>query len=551
MALKSLMLKKKLSDAKKMLEELRQKDDEFTKREEELTKAIEEAQTDEEKKAVEEEADKFDAEKKEHEDAKANLEEEVNGLEKELKDTEAADEAAQKAAEAERAAKEAAEKNTREENIAMNARAKKIFASMERSARDAMMQREDVKAYLAGVRETIKNKRAVTNIGLTIPEVLLGLLRENIENYSKLYKHVNVQPVSGEARQPIMGTIPEAIWTECCANLNELSIGFNDVEMDCYKVGGYFKVCNAAIEDSDIDLAATLIEVIGQSIGLALDKAILYGGNTAQTLKMPFGIMSRLVQTSKPAGYPATARDWEDLHTSNIKTISSSDTGVALFQGIILAAGNAKGKYSRGEKVWVMNEVTYTKLKAEAMSVNAAGAIVSGMEGSMPVVGGIVEVLDFIPDYVIIGGYFDLYTLAERAGAKFAESEHVAFIQDQTVFKGTARYDGKPAIAEAFVAIGINSVTPDATMTFPLDAANTVEMVALNIGAADLVVADTLQLEARTAPVDGAITWASSDTSVATVDTDGLVTAAGAGSCIITATSNGHSAACALTVASA
>ena len=535
MALKSLMLKKKLSDAKKMLEELRQKDDEFTKREEELTKAIEEAETDEEKKAVEEEADKFDAEKQEHEDAKANLE----------------DEAAQKAAEAQRAAKEAAEKITREENIAMNARAKKIFASMERSARDAMMQREDVKAYLAGVREIIKNKRAVTNIGLTIPEVLLELLRENIEDYSKLYKHVNVQPVSGEARQPIMGTIPEGIWTECCANLNELSIGFNDVEMDCYKVGGYFKVCNAAIEDSDIDLAATLIEVIGQSIGLALDKAILYGGNTAQTLKMPYGIMSRLVQTSKPAGYPATARDWADLHTSNIKTISSSDTGVALFQGIILAAGNAKGKYSRGEKVWVMNETTYTKLKAEAMSVNAAGAIVSGMEGSMPVVGGIVEVLDFIPDYVIIGGYFDLYTLAERAGAKFAESEHVAFIQDQTVFKGTARYDGKPAIAEAFVAIGINSVTPDATMTFPLDAANTVEMVALNIGAANLVVADTLQLEARTAPVDGDITWASSDTSVATVDTDGLVTAAGAGTCIITATSNGHSAACALTVASA
>lgn len=549
MALKALLLKKKINDKKQMLEDLRAKDAEFTKREEELTQAIDEAETEEDKAAVEEEANKFDAEKQEHEDAKSNLESEVEGLETELKETEAADEAAQAAAEEARAA--ANKIQTREEKISMNARARRFFGKMSASERAAMFEREDIKTYLAGVRETIKNKRAVTNIGLTIPEVLLGLLRENIENYSKLYKHVNAQPVSGEARQPIMGTIPEAIWTECCANLNELTIGFNDVEVDCYKVGGFFKLCNAVIEDSDIDLAATLIDVIGQSIGLALDKAILYGGNTAQTLKMPYGIMSRLVQTSKPAGYPPTARDWADLHTSNIVTIPSTATGVALFQGIILAAGHAKGKYSRGEKVWVMNETTYTKLKAEALSINAAGAIVSGMEGSMPVVGGIVEVLDFIPDDVIIGGYFDLYTLAERAGQKFAESEHVAFIQDQTVFKGTARYDGKPAIAEAFVAIGINSVTPDATMTFALDAANTVEMVALNIGAANLVIADTLQLEARTAPVDGAITWASSDTSVATVDTNGLVTAAGAGSCIITATSNGHSAACALTVASA
>jgi HK97 family phage major capsid protein len=90
----------------------------------------------------------------------------------------------------------------------------------------------------------------------------------------------------------------------------------------------------------------------------------------------------------------------------------------------------------------------------------------------MPVVGGIIEVLNFIPDNVIIAGYFDLYTLAERAGTKFATSEHVRFLQDQTVMKGTARYDGKPVIAEGFVAIGLNGVTPNATMTFAADTAN-------------------------------------------------------------------------------
>ena len=55
----------------------------------------------------------------------------------------------------------------------------------------------------------------------------------------------------------------------------------------------------------------------------------------------------------------------------------------------------------------------------------------------------------------LIFGYFKNYVLAERAGTKLGQSEHVRFIEDQTVFRGTARYDGKPAIREAFAVYGI------------------------------------------------------------------------------------------------
>lgn len=548
MALKALMIRKKLDEKKKNLEALRAKDADFEKREAELEQAIDEAETDEEKAAVEEEVEKFEGEKAEHEEAKADLEKEVGELENELQETEKANEP-EPQPEPEKRGKEQFE--TREV-IKMNERARKLFGKLERSAVNEMMQREDVKNWLGAVRENIANKRAITNAGITIPEVFLGLLRENIMDYSKLYRHVNVQAISGTGRQAIMGTVPEGIWTECCAALNELAIGFSDVELDCYKVGGYFKVCNATLEDSDIDLAAALLEAIGQAIGIALDKAILYGRNTNSTLKMPKGIVSRLVETSQPADYPATARPWVDLHTSNVKTIANTQVGVALFQDIITNAGAAKGKYSRGEKVWVMNETTYTFLKAQALSINAAGAIVSGMEGTMPVVGGIVEVLDFMPDYVIVGGYFDLYTLAERAGAQFAQSEHVAFINDQTVLKGTARYDGQPAIAEAFVAIGVNGTTPSSTMTFALDAANTVQAISIDKTYLEITVGDDpVQLIATTAPVEGAVTWDSSNTSYATVADDGKVTAVGAGTAVITATSNGVTASCTVVVSAA
>ncbi len=531
MAIKALMLKKKIDMRKKSLDELLAKDEEFATRESELAKALEEATTDEEVNAVEEETEKFAEEKKEHDDAKSALESEINDLTNELAEAEKEQETkpAEEPAEAPKA--ETAERKV---NFEMNKR--NVFAKMDVQTRTAMFEREDVKSWVGEFRSAIKEKRSLSGIGLTIPTVLLGYLRQNIEDYSKLYRHVRVRPVGGDARTIIEGTIPEAVWTECCANLNELDLEWNDAETGCYKCAGFFKVCNATLEDSDIDLAAELLLAIGQAIGFALDKAILYGRNSADNYKMPLGIVSRLAQTSEPSDYPATARTWVDLHTTNMLTIANTVTGIDLFKTLALDSVVIKGKYARGEKVWVMNETTYTFLKAQAMSVNAAGAIVSGVDGTMPVIGGIVEVLDFIPDYVIIGGYMELYLLAERAGQKFAQSEHVKFLQDQTVFKGTARYDGLPLIAEAFAVIGVNGTTPSASMTFAADNANTVEGIVLNTNAVTLDATETAQIKATALPlgIDASFTYTSSDTTKATVDAKGKITAVATGSAVIT-----------------
>ncbi len=448
--LRALMIKKSLDEKRSALAKLTEGVD-FEKREAEIAGMIEEIQTQEERDAVNEEIEKFESEKAEFEAQKNKLDEEIRGLEKELDEIEADEQKAPEPIDE--------TKVERKENKTMETRK---FFGMNSQERDAFFKRDDVQNYLAEVRTCMKEKRALSNVGLTIPEVMLGLLRENVIEYSKLYKHVTVRAINGEGREVIMGVVPEAVWTECCANLNELDLGFFDTEVNCWKVGGFFAVCNANLEDSDIALASEILTALGQAIGLALDKAILYGTGT----RMPMGIVTRLAQTSAPADYPATARAWADLHTSNIVSVPADTADADLFKAIVLASGSAKSNYSRGEKVWVMNEKTYTFLMANALTINANGAIVSGVDGGMPVVGGVIEVLNFVPDDVIIGGYFDLYLLAERAGQKFATSEHVRFLQDQTVFKGTARYDGTPVIAEGFVAIGLNGTTPNATMTF-------------------------------------------------------------------------------------
>lgn len=343
------------------------------------------------------------------------------------------------------------------------------FFGMSPERRDAFFAREDVKGWLANVRaigRTVGQTRAVTGQELLIPEVVLPLIRDSINKNSKLMKHVNVQPVVGTARQTIMGDIQEAVWTEMCKKLNELALDFSAVEVDGYKVGGYIAICNAVLDDNDINLATVIIDALGQAIGYAVDKAIVYGKGT----KMPMGFVTRLAQTEAPADAPANAREWKDLSTSNIQTVPEA-TGSKLFAAIVKAASAAKAKNGNG-KFWVMNEATYGSLMAELITFNSAGAIVSGMNMQMPVVGGQIEILDFMPDNNIGFGYGSKYLLAERAGTAIESSEHVRFIEDQTVFKGTARMDGMPVIEEAFVLMGIHGTAPTTSINFAADLAN-------------------------------------------------------------------------------
>lgn len=478
MALKALMLKKKIDQRKKALDELVGKFTDMETRESELAKAIEEATTDEELNAVNDEIEALNSEKETLDADKKAVEEEIAGLEGELKEEEERQDTTPVATPVETPKVE-----ERKVHIEMNKR--NFFANMDEQTRSAIFEQDDVKTWLGEYRSAMKQKRAITNVGLTIPTVLLGVLRQNIEGYSKLLKHVNLRRVDGEGRMLVVGNVPEAIWTECCANLNELALTFNDVSVDCYKIAGFYAVCVANYEDSDIDLANEILTALGQAIGLGVDKAILYGGNsytvgtgtdavTVNNTKMPLGIVTRLAQESQPAGYSTTERTWADLHTTNIQVISAANTaGIKLFQNIVTILGNVSAKYARNGLTWVMNQKTFTKLQVEAMSFTASGAIVSGMGNTMPVVGGAVELLDFMPDNIIVVGYFEDYLMAERAGAKFAESQHVRFLNDQIVFKGTARYDGKPVIAEAFAAIGISNTSVSAgAVKFAQDTAN-------------------------------------------------------------------------------
>ena len=65
-----------------------------------------------------------------------------------------------------------------------------------------------------------------------------------------------------------------------------------------------------------------------------------------------------------------------------------------------------------------------------------------------------------------MGGYLGLYLLAEREGGSVAQSDQVKFLEDKTVFKATARYDGQPIRGEAFVAVSYDNTDVTTSVSF-------------------------------------------------------------------------------------
>ena len=489
MALKTLLLGQQIRMKEAELAALRAQDASFETREAELTTAIGEVETDEQRSAIETMVSEFDAERSAHIDAVNALEETIEQLRSELAQLES-QQTPPAPAEARAEIKNEREVQPKMNNVNIrslphNQRAFEArYPTMQE--RQAVVEQADMREFLAQIRSLGAAKRSVTGADLTIPVVLLDLISENMFRYSKLLNRVRVRYVQGEARQTIAGLVPPAVWTECCAAINELDFSFGQWPMNCWKVAGFVALCNSQLQDSDINLASALVEMISMSIGMSKDMAILYGsGNGA-----PLGIVTRLAQQSRPSGYPSSAPTWVDLHSTNIKTINGpSLDGAAFWAALTDAVGATFTRYSRGEMFWAMNSKTYNYLRGKAIATTVTGEWVALIGGTLPIISGDIDVLEFMPDYDIVGGYGDLYLWAQREGTTIGMDDvgYTNRVKDQTIFFGKERADGAPIVPGAFVAMNINNSSVTTSLSeFPSDEANDASLQALTVGALSL-----------------------------------------------------------------
>ncbi len=525
MALKTLLLGQQIKMQEDQLAQLREQDASFETREAELTQAISEVETDEQRTAVETMVTEFESERDAHVAAVTALEGEIEQLRTQLAELESKEPPAP-------ANSRGAEPKTEREGHAMSInirslpRGQRAFEAVFPTAQEraAVVAQNDVQTFFGQIRSIIANQRAVTGAQLTVPVTFLDIIAENMFRYSKLMNRVRIRDVRGESRQTVAGLVPEAVWEGCCDALNELEFAFSQVDVTCNKVGGYILLCNALKEESDVNLASTLIEMISESIGMAKDKAILYG--KGQAYKMPLGIVTRLAQESKPDSYPVDAPEWIDLHTSNIKSIAADLTGAAFWAALTVACGRTFSRYSRGEQFWAMNSNTYNLLKSKAITFTASGDVVSNVLGLLPIINGNIEILEFMPDGDIVGGYGDLYLWAQHAGMVIG-TDMAGFtlrVKDATLFWGKERGDGAPIIPGAFVAINIAGSAPTTSMTFAGNSANDATLQSLTVGSLNLSPSFDAGVQTYTASAASSVTSAAINATPAQADAEVAIT---------------------------
>lgn len=419
MALKQLMIQKKIDQRNSVLADLMLREEGFKTRSEELETALSEAKTDEEVSAVEESINALETEKSEVEEKKSSLEGEIKELENELEQLNSKVDDTQK--------RSNQTKNQTRGEVGMNRlQVRELLKTGE------YYERSEVKEFY----EQFKNLRAVSGGELTIPEVVVNRIMDIMGDFTTLYPLVDKITVKGTTRILVDTDTTAATWIEQKAAIPTGDVGtITAIDFDGFKVGKVTFVDNYLLQDSIINLDDYVTKKIARAIAKALDIAIVNGTGAAN--KQPTGIVPSLAEDHK-----VTAIADANLIKNTVKNIGLIDTG----------------DDTVGEIVAVMKRSTYYNRFLEfSIQVNSEGNVVGKLPNlKQPDLLGLRVVFNnsLAADQVLFGE-FDKYTLIERESITIDNSEHVKFVEDQTAFRGKGRFDGKPTKVNAFVLVTI------------------------------------------------------------------------------------------------
>lgn len=418
MALKQIMLAKKIEQRKSALADLLKREDEFKTRSDDLEKAIEEAQTDEELAAVEEEATKLDTEKGEFDEKKSKLESEIAELEGELEQLNSKEPPKQK-----RSSKKGAVEGMNKLQV------RELLKTGEYYKRSEVVDFYD----------RFRNIRAISGGELTIPEVVVNRIMDIMGDFTTLYPLVDKIQVKGTTRILVDTDTTAATWVEQAGAIPTGDVGtITNIDFDGFKVGKVTFVDNYLMQDSIVNLDDYVTKKIARAIALALDLAIVKGTGAAN--KQPTGIISQI-----PAGNKVSVTADEKLLVNLVKKVGLVDTGLD----------------SSGEIVAVMKRSTYyNRLVEFSIKTDSAGNVVGKLPNlrNPDLVGLRVVFNNNLDEDTVLFGDFSKYTLVQREAITIDSSDQVKFVEDQTAFRGKGRFDGKPTKPEAFALVTITEV---------------------------------------------------------------------------------------------
>jgi HK97 family phage major capsid protein len=233
---------------------------------------------------------------------------------------------------------------------------------------------------------------------------------------------LDVTTVQSAGDTPYLGGLV-ARWTEEAASLNEAEPAFKMQDLSNYELSGYSKISNTLLSDEAIGLESFLMQLFSRAIAWYEDYAFLRGNGVGK----PLGVQSwaGYVQVTRDTASHFKLNDVGNLYAKLLPGGSPNSVCWVIHPTVLADLINMTG----GDQVLFMGNDAHGAPKMTLLGKDIA------VTEKVPALGtaNCVSLNDF-----------SQYLIGDRQQVEIAFSEHVAFLNNQSVWRFVSRVGGMP-----------------------------------------------------------------------------------------------------------
>lgn len=274
-------------------------------------------------------------------------------------------------------------------------------------------------AWLANLQgKEIEERAAIAlaSAGAVIPEELQDGIISKAKEYAPILNEITLLHVPGGVKFAVEGVTNAAAMHAENATITPASDTMVDVVLSAYEITKLIQISASVKNMSMSAFEAWLVNNLAEAIAMKAENLVFNGTGNAQA-------------------------------TGLLATATTVEGGVTT-ANVYAAFGKLKSGYARNAKVFVSREVFYTSLLT--LQDKAKNDLVCKENGGYVLLGAPVMFTDSVAEGFVVGDF-------KKYVANMAEGNTVksAFDIDTNSYKylGVTEFDGKPAVAEAFVKV--------------------------------------------------------------------------------------------------
>lgn len=274
--------------------------------------------------------------------------------------------------------------------------------------------------------------------GLELPKTVFERIFEDLTKNHPLLSEINFVNVTGVTEWVVRKDDVEAAWWgKLCDEIKKkLDNAFETIKTDLYKVSAYVPVCKAMLALGPEWLDRYVRTILGESIALAIEKAIIAGEGGEE----PIGIIKKIADVSGGKNQDKEAKALADFSPESI--------------GGEILAPLAKGKNGLGRLILIVNSTDYYKKFYPLFNIQDENGVYH--KQNLPFDGKVIESI-YMPEGKMVVGEAKNYFMGIGSALKIEHSDEYRFLEEQRVYIAKQYANGRPRKDEDFLVFDITN----------------------------------------------------------------------------------------------